>query len=596
MRNVNYKSDFDFIMRLKDCADDTKTVPFPDCDFEAMFWTSSKTKAYIASCKGGVCTNCFRTKDGDMHFVFDNQHMGLGTLHWEPHFELPNDLYHDSIQDLFRKASLDIKLVDGDGDCPTTAEIEFIAPFIKGDAFTYADFTPEQITELQKPAVDAATEVKATEKAVKDAETLRVEAEKKRVSAEDTRKTSEDSRVSAESSRVSAENKRTESENTRDSNERTRISNENTRIANEQTRKDNELIRQTNEQKRVSAEDERKDSETLRKTSEQSRIGAEELREHSEGLRKSAEDEREASETVRQTEESTRQTDEQTRQTNEQTRQAQEQSRQTAENARADAENARATEFAGFADEIDEAKRAVFIDQWNTACGIWGRYNDETGYFELNGLMDITYEEALRIFFRTISFSAQCSRRIFTVNDIRTNLPLQLNLDSNGINVIQSFKFFCSNNDNIEVLNFSTFSGSRISPDLREDAYQGNVHIVYDCPKLKRIVGTFSLYKATQNIWPFNELPELEEVNMSHLHTGTLHLEMLPKLNLNSFTYLVSHKYQNADTPVMVHPTVYAKLTGDTTNEEVAAMDPEELQKWMELVSLAAEKNITFVA
>lgn len=157
MRNVNYKSDFDFIMRLKDCADDTKTVPFPECDFDAVFWTSSKTKAYIASCKGGVCTNCFRTKDGDMHFVFDNQHMGLGTLHWEPHFELPNDLYPDSIQDLFRKASLDIKLVDGDGDCPTTAEVELIAPFIKGDkgdSFTYDDFTTEDKAELIAPIKD----------------------------------------------------------------------------------------------------------------------------------------------------------------------------------------------------------------------------------------------------------------------------------------------------------------------------------------------------------------------------------------------------------------------------------------------------------
>lgn len=154
MRNVNYKSDFDFIMRLKGCADATKSVPFPDCDFDAMFWTSSKTKAYIASCKGGVCTNCFRTKDGDMHFVFDNQHMGLGTLHWEPHFELPNDLYPDSIQDLFRKASLDIKLVDGDGDCPTTAEVELIAPFIKGDKgdkLTYADLTEEDKADFFAP-------------------------------------------------------------------------------------------------------------------------------------------------------------------------------------------------------------------------------------------------------------------------------------------------------------------------------------------------------------------------------------------------------------------------------------------------------------
>ena len=47
----------------------------------------------------------------------------------------------------------------------------------KGNAFTYADFTPGQIAELQKPAADAIAAVEATEKAVKDAEALRVNAE-----------------------------------------------------------------------------------------------------------------------------------------------------------------------------------------------------------------------------------------------------------------------------------------------------------------------------------------------------------------------------------------------------------------------------------
>lgn len=70
---------------------------------------------------------------------------------------------------------------------------------------------------------------------------------------------------------------------------------------------------------------------------------------------------------------------------------------------------------------------------------------------------------------------------------------------------------------------------------------------------------------------------------------------MLPKLNLNSFAYLVSHKYQNADTPVMVHPDVYAKMTGDTTNAAAAALTEEELAQWMQIVTDAAVKNITFL-
>lgn len=73
MRKVNYKSDFDFIMRLKDASG--KDVPWPDCDWDALFWTSSKAHSYTASCIGGKYVNCFREADGSIHFVFDNHRM-----------------------------------------------------------------------------------------------------------------------------------------------------------------------------------------------------------------------------------------------------------------------------------------------------------------------------------------------------------------------------------------------------------------------------------------------------------------------------------------------------------------------------------------
>jgi len=130
MRKINYKSDFDFLMRLKDSAG--KEVPFPECDWDAMFWTSSKAKAYKASYRDGAYTNCRKEANGIL-FIFDSHAMGLGTLHWEPHFRLPNDIYPDGYQDLFRKRALDIELVDGDGDEATETEITFIAPYIKGD-------------------------------------------------------------------------------------------------------------------------------------------------------------------------------------------------------------------------------------------------------------------------------------------------------------------------------------------------------------------------------------------------------------------------------------------------------------------------------
>lgn len=45
---------------------------------------------------------------------------------------------------------------------------------------------------------------------------------------------------------------------------------------------------------------------------------------------------------------------------------------------------------------------------------------------------------------------------------------------------------------------------------------------------------------------------------------------------------------------ITVHPSVYAKLTGDTTNEAAAALTPEELAQWQQVLTDAVAKNISF--
>lgn len=55
-------------------------------------------------------------------------------------------------------------------------EEEWLAS-LKGEAFRYEDFTPEQIKALQKPAIDAATEIGKTNTAIIEAEQKRNEAE-----------------------------------------------------------------------------------------------------------------------------------------------------------------------------------------------------------------------------------------------------------------------------------------------------------------------------------------------------------------------------------------------------------------------------------
>lgn len=628
MRKINYKSDFDCILTLIDC--DGNAVSFPECDWDAVFWTSSKAKAYHASCIGGVCTNCRKEPDG-ISFIFDSHNMGLGTVHWEPHFRLPNGLYPDGYQDLFRKRALGIELVDGDGDEATETEIEYIIPYIKGDKgepFTYADFTPDQIDELQKPATDAAAEVKATEESIQDAEALRVKAESHRMTAEESRATAEGGRATAEQSRVAAESSRAEAESVRATAEEARVSAERTRAEAETARAGAEAKRVTDfnaaqtqrandyatfktavdsnesgrvnaEKARVTAEDARSEAETTRATAESNRVKNEQNRVTAESARVREESDRVTAEQNRASAESLRTTAEQGRVSAESSRVTAEQGRVTAEQSRVNAENARATEFAGFADTIaakqdkittsedlslseqnelsltDMAKKRLFIDLWNNACGKYGKYNATTGFFELNGLTDITYEQALGIYVNThaaknkIDFTAAFAT---ITTGLRTNLPFATTQKSeNGYVMDNAFR-----SAKIEVINLELPHYSGTQKSFRIKGLSG---WVFKSKDTKRIMGPIEFINTSPNYngWPVL----LEEVEIYHLKTN-LDMRECSKVSLASWQYMVTNAANTAAITVTVHPDVYAKLT-DTENTE-----------WNAVLTAAAAKNISF--
>ena len=108
MRKINYKSDFDFILKLKDGAG--HDLGFPDYGWEATFWTSSKASPFKASCFGGVCKNCY-DDEGQIHIVADNHNLGIGTLKVEFRAELPREIYPDDYQRNVMPEPLGIELI-----------------------------------------------------------------------------------------------------------------------------------------------------------------------------------------------------------------------------------------------------------------------------------------------------------------------------------------------------------------------------------------------------------------------------------------------------------------------------------------------------
>lgn len=85
---------------------------------------------------------------------------------------------------------------------------------------------------------------------------------------------------------------------------------------------------------------------------------------------------------------------------------------------------------------------------------------------------------------------------------------------------------------------------------------------------------------------------KLQEVRFTNIK-GTCTFKDSPKLSLASF----SHMVENADpggATLQVHPDVYAKVTGDYTNEAAAALTAKERAQWLALSEMATAKNIIF--
>lgn len=236
-----------------------------------------------------------------------------------------------------------------------------------------------------------------------------------------------------------------------------------------------------------------------------------------------------------------------------------------------------------------------FIDAWNNACidprtkRAVGRYNESTGYFELNGLTDITYQQAMDIY-RYTSNGVRLDGEKITVYgfaQFRTNLP-----PSSGAYRVQIDNLFSSNRI-LEVVRLPQYYSSEIqlNPNTRS-AFEG-------CYKLREIINVMKAPSHVSDAYTwygtFSGCFELETVRIKKLY-GNISFAHSPLISSDSISYLVENR-TTAHTDVItvtVHADTFAKLTGDTTNPAVAALTPSELAQWQQILTAATAKNISF--
>lgn len=149
----NYKSDF--VLRESFIDITGKAVPLPtDVDFTLRYWTKHG-REYVASRQDGVYLNCAPEEGGTLLVFFKAHNLCEGELHHELHLALDNPVFEDVTQNVFYPADLHILLWD---KASSTDKLTsgLVADYTRGHAFTFDDFTADQIKELQRPAQEAA--------------------------------------------------------------------------------------------------------------------------------------------------------------------------------------------------------------------------------------------------------------------------------------------------------------------------------------------------------------------------------------------------------------------------------------------------------
>ena len=218
------------------------------------------------------------------------------------------------------------------------------------------------------------------------------------------------------------------------------------------------------------------------------------------------------------------------------------------------------------------------------ACGaIW---NEETGYYELNGLTDITEEEMMWIYIETFGWWKSPDGPICRYcRKARTNIrPMTYGVQFNERAI------FPFSEGIFETLNFDMY------PNLIGGIYPiiifNNVKFLNACRKLTVVTGVLQLYKYNNTDFEVcSTCSLLREIRLRVSNNSGSFCKDSPLLSYESVKYLVDNAANTAAITVTVHPTTYSYLSGTAQPTEEVGGTTEE---WQALMTAAASKQISF--
>ena len=198
-------------------------------------------------------------------------------------------------------------------------------------------------------------------------------------------------------------------------------------------------------------------------------------------------------------------------------------------------------------------------------------WNANTGYWELNGLTDITTEQMIDIYNMNTPFVLGVGYPAFDYPTHlgRTTFPMV------SIFSLYSIYFDSTWNHTREVLRLSKYW-----PPHNPTIQLGQPFQLRYFTELKRIVDILDTQTTTAIIY-FEGCAKLEEVKIKNLKRN-INLSTNGALNLGSFKYFIDNAANTTAITVIVHADIYAKLT-----------DPSDTE-WYAVNTAAQAKQISF--
>lgn len=147
MIRKNYRSDFCLILDLYDAAG--KKMDLPDYNFTVRVTTAGNC-CFTAYRRGDI-TKGFVIRDGKIVLVCDNHGLLPGVVKVTFEGDIPNNIYPDGYEHIFRRIETDIQLTDRESDDDLAAMVSLALPLLSNaPPPILSEATDKEILELSQ--------------------------------------------------------------------------------------------------------------------------------------------------------------------------------------------------------------------------------------------------------------------------------------------------------------------------------------------------------------------------------------------------------------------------------------------------------------